>query len=541
MPLGLPDPLAKMLQGRVSYAMQVRKPYEESWQEVIDLIRPAGVDIIKRESDPKADYEEIADSTALQAADTFSASVKSLIFPETERNWRLRAVSRDKNILEEDISLEDRTFIDNISDRIHLSYTNRKSRLSESLHELAYDLIVGTGCLFQWWDKRAQMPRFRVIPLADTFIDENEAGDIDTFYIRRQLSTRDVLRRFGDGAPEKVIKEKDQNRIWNLWRLVFPSDDRELKDHPASVERKEFASFWLFEDLGEAIETKGYRVSPYHVGRWGVVPGEMYGRGVGIKMLGTVQSLNFSMAMLLKRASFSNFPPLDIPMGVYEKIDFVPGGKLLRSSIFGDDRISPIQMGSEMPVTRDIILDLRNDVKSGFMVDLFQLGKQGVEMTATEVASRRAEDFRGLIPFGGRLENEVLNTMVIRTYEYMKDFGVIPNFPESFKNRSITVGITSTAEMAQRTERVVKNLQFIDILLKLASINPSAVDVVNIDHVTTSIALDSGIDSDSVNSPEEIAQSRADRQQQSVLSEFPQQAKQLGQAAKQFAQADAIG
>ena len=80
------------------------------------------------------------------------------------------------------------------------------------------------------------------------------------------------------------------------------------------------------------------------------------------------------------------------------------------------DRLEPLQAGAQNPIGLNMEEQRRNAIRSAFYVDQLQLN-ESPSMTATEVLQRNEEKMRLLGPVMGRLQSELLQPLIQRSFK----------------------------------------------------------------------------------------------------------------------------
>ena len=124
-------------------------------------------------------------------------------------------------------------------------------------------------------------------------------------------------------------------------------------------------------------------------------------------------------------------------------------------------------------------------------------------MTAFEVAERQAMIAKDKGAGYGRLTNEISIPMVERTVEILQDQG---HLPREFRidGKVIQVRSISPLARAQQFDQIQQNQAFLQSCAGAASLDPAAMALPNVTALLRQEALYRGIDTESLNTEQEI-------------------------------------
>ena len=231
-------------------------------------------------------------------------------------------------------------------------------------------------------------------------------------------------------------------------------------------------------------------------------------------------------------------PPLLVPDdGFLLPIKTVPSGlNFYRSGT--RDRIEPLNIGANNPLGLNMEDQRRQAIRSAFYVDQLILS-QGPQMTATEVVQRTEEKMRLLGPVLGRLQAEMLQPLIIRTYNILSRANKFPVAPEFMRSMDIDIEYVSPLAKAQRQVDVTSMTQLLELLGPVGQIEPTVFDYIDFDGVTQHLIKILGIPATAVAGEQQIQNKRQERaaQQQEMMQQqqLAEQAQAVGNAAPMVA------
>jgi hypothetical protein len=183
-------------------------------------------------------------------------------------------------------------------------------------------------------------------------------------------------------------------------------------------------------------------------------------------------------------------------------------------------------------------------IRQAYFVDLFLMLSQAPNMTATEVIERTQEKMLLLGPVLGRLASELLNPIIIRTFNIAKRRGLLPQVPAELDGVEWEVVYVSPLAKAQRAVQAKDMQTFLAIVAQMAQFAPSVLDKINTDAAIDKMAKAYSVDPDIINdddvveaSREQQAQAQQAQARMASMAQGAMIAKDAGSAAAGFAKA----
>lgn len=294
-----------------------------------------------------------------------------------------------------------------------------------------------------------------------------------------------------------------------------------------------FKSCYVAIDDMKMLAEGGFNEFPYVVPRYLKASYEIYGRSPAMNALPDVKMLNKMSEVTIKAAQKQIDPPLMIPDdGFILPVRTVPGGlNFYRSG--SRDRIEPLNIGANNPVTLNMISERQLAVQKTFYVDQL-LTSQGGNMTATEVLQRNEEKMRLLGPVLGRLQSELLQPLIERTFSILLRAGVFQQAPDILQGQDVDIEYVSPLAKAQKSGDLNAVMRGIEIFGAMSQFAP-VLDYLDADGLAKYVQNTLGLPAKVMRSDGQVRQIRKQRaeaeaaamQQQQMMEE----AKALGQAA----------
>ena len=162
------------------------------------------------------------------------------------------------------------------------------------------------------------------------------------------------------------------------------------------------------------------------------------------------------------------------------------------------------------------------------------LTSQGGNMTATEVLQRNEEKMRLLGPVLGRLQSELLQPLIERTFNLLFRQGIFQQAPDILRNQDIDIEYVSPLAKAQKSGDLNAVMRGIEIFGAMSQFAP-VLDYLDSDGLAKYVQNTLGLPAKVMRSDAQVAQLRKQRAEAEQAAAEQQrrmeEAKALGQAA----------
>jgi hypothetical protein len=153
-------------------------------------------------------------------------------------------------------------------------------------------------------------------------------------------------------------------------------------------------------------------------------------------------------------------------------------------------------------------------------------------MTATEVLQRNEEKMRLLGPVMGRLQSELLQPLIQRSFKLMLRKGRLDVPPEELQGQDIDIEYVSPLAKAQKLTDLQSMMRGLEVLLQLGQSLP-VMDYIDDDGLVKYLVDVAGMPAKVIKSNEEVAALREQQaQQQAQLAQQQQEMMNAEQAQK---------
>ena len=530
-----------------------RSTYEAGWQEIGEYATPYRANIQRMRVPGQTLTDKVFDSTAVRALPMLAAHLHMTLTPSTRvwQSFTLRDVAMNAK-------QPVRAWLEDSARRLHLAI--RQSNFNVAVHEMYLDLVgpSATGCLYveeKEPDASGQFGgfRFRAHSAEEYCIAEDANGRVDTVYLERKMTARQVMQRWEKTAGERVAESArtKPDRPYTVIHAVQPRTD--FAYAPDGTRRRgaknmPVASCYVLIDgdtakQGRILEEGGYEEPPFMVPRWMKASGQVYGFGPSQLAIPDIRTMNAAKEFLLRAAPLAIFPPtIERDEAVIGDPDLTPAGRNVVSGHGAlNDQLAFMQTGLKVDVSQIVFGDLIESIRETYYVPQLELLDKP-QMTATEVQVRYELMMRFLGAVLDRLTTEFLNPLVERCFGIMARANAFMPLPqvlaENFATADLDVEYEGPLARAQRVEELTAQERVTGWVIQMATARtqyPDPLwDKVNLDQMLddrvdiTGASTDALVDDDTV---KQIRQDRAAKQQQQEQETRLMQAAQAAGAA----------
>ena len=523
-----------------------RANWDNHWQEIADLVWPAGDEFkTKREPGVKRS-ENIFDATAPLDLEKFAAVMESLLTPRAQTWHRLRASREELNN-----DQEVRGWFEELTRILFAKRNAPEANYYSQKHEGYKSLgAFGNDCLFvDELEPNADRPqtgiRYKYCHIGQIFIVTNHNGVVDTIYRRYEMSAKAISQQWPDSVPPKIavaLKEKPFQKF-PLLHLVKPRFERQ----PDRVDpmNKPFLSLYISLLDRMIIEEGGFEEQPYMYSRYTVNPTEMYGRSPAMLVFPAIRTVNEMQKTFLR----AGHKVVDPPLLIHDESKFGSGTMEVR--LFpgginyggldskGNPMIVPLQTGARLDLTEGMMEKERIAIHSAFLVDLFQILQENPEMTATEVLERAQEKGQFLAPTVGRQQSEMLGPQIEREVNILVRTGQVPPLPGLLLEAAgeYEIEYESDATRFQRSTELAATDRTVLRAIQLGEFNPLALELLNAEEIVRLSARVEGAPSEILLTPEQLKEKKEEREILQAAGMAIEAKAQLAKSGKDEAQA----
>ena len=501
-----------------------RTNWEKHWQELADYMLPRKADITKKRTQGDKRTDLIFDGTAIHAVELLASSLHGMLTSPSTPWFSMRY--RNPGLQRNDAANE---WLEICLDQMYQHFN--RSNFQQEVHELYYDLVVfGTAAIYVDGDKDGL--RFAARHIAEICISEDAEGRVDTVYRKFKMTARAMAQRFGvDALPTAVVKDADNEpyKEHEIIHAIYPRPEAKGR----AAKSKPVASVYYHKATKHLLSESGFDEFPFMVPRFVKDSVSTYGRSPSMTALPDVKMLNKMSETTIRAAQKQVDPPLMAPDdGFMLPIRTTPGSlNFYRAGT--RDRLEPLQIGANNPLGLNMEEQRRNAIRQAFYVDQLLLS-QGQAMTATEVLQRNEEKMRLLGPVLGRLQSELLQPLISRSFALLLRAGLLPPAPEELQGQDIDIEYVSPLAKAQKLTDLQSMLRGFEVMMQVAEIAP-VMDYLDTDRLVQYLVEVTGIPARVIRSDDEVKKIRRQQAQAQAQQAQMQQQMMESEQAKNIA------
>ena len=503
--------------------------WHSHWDDLarVQLPRRLGFATTTIEGERRTD--DIFDGTPMQAARGLSNAIGGMMRPNGLPEVEMQADNDGLNAID-----EVKDWFSDSEEKLENAFNNPKARFREVSAEFDQDLTVfGTAVKFAGESKNRSHLLFQSIHLKDATVGFNEEGMPDEIFREREMPIDWLVSRFGEGSLAEKTRQKlkdDPDQKIRILHAVIPRKDG--RPDALFARNLPFSDQWFEIEEKHELSVGGFHEFPFIVSRWDTTSGEDYGRSPGMIALpdsDTLQAMGETILIAGQRAAD---PPLGVPNdGTFDAINTFPGGlayyDVETAIAVRGNPFFPIEGSSNLPISRDMQRDARDQVFAAFFKNVLNLPVEGPEMTATEIIARKEEFMREIGPTFGKLETSDTAPTVERAFMIMLRAGGFLPIPEVLQNQNIRFIYDSPVKRIRQQIEAAAARQWAQELIVLSEVKPEALDLINADELGRFSAKALGIPGKIVNG-EETVQAIREARAEAAAAQAKAQAIQQG-------------
>lgn len=522
------DSLKQQLNKQLSQLKVERLSFEPHWRELSDFTRPRSTRFTASEVN-RGDRRnsKIIDPAAVMAARTLSSGMMSGI-TSPARPW-FRLATPDRDLMDYGPV---KLWLETVEQRMNEVFN--RSNLYQSLPLMYEDLgTFATGAMAVVADPQ-RVIRTVPFPTGSFYIANGADLSVDTAVREFSMTVRQVITEFGMDAVSDTVKSQWNSGQYGQWvnvvHAVYPNLDRQTGKLEAKHKAYKSVYYEANSTDDKLLRESGYDEFPIMSPRWEVNGEDVYGSSCpGMVALGSVKALQLLQRRKAQMIDKITNPPLQAPASIKsQRISTIPGGINYLPMADVNNQIKPlfqIPANGTNGLLEDI-QDTRQIIDHAYFVDLFRM-MQTVNtrsMPVEAVAEMREEKLLMLGPVLQRLDSELLDKLINRTFSVMAENNLLPVPPDEMQGMQLKVKYISVMAQAQKAIGVSSIERFIGFTSGIGQFKPDALDKINVDETIDAYAASIGVPPSVVATNEQVAQIRENRAQQQAMAQQMQMA-----------------
>ncbi len=400
--------------------------------------------------------------------------------------------------------------------------------------------VFGTAAMMELEDPR-EVVRFRPYTIGSYFLANSSRLTVDTFYCQYQMTVRQMVQEFGEAALSDATSALYKNSQLGNWLQVVhyiqPRSERTLGKQDSK--NMPFASgyYELTASGGKLLRETGFEEFPVFAPRWDPTAEDVYGASPGMDALGDAKQLQHDQKRAAKMIDKMDDPPMTgTPELEHRKASLLPGDVTYIgfSANGGHPQFVPTYVPNPagLVAVNQRIVGLQEMISRAMYEDLFLMLAMSdrKQITATEVAERQEEKLLMLGPVLERLNDELLDPLIERTFNIMDRRGLLPEPPQELDGVDLKVEYISILAQAQKMVATGGIDRLAGFVTSIGQVQPDVLDKMDFDQAVDEYGSALGVPTRIIRSDDDVARMRENRAK-------IQQAQMMAQAAKPMADA----
>lgn len=511
-----------------------RSSFIRHWQDLSDFILPrqARFTVTDRNRGDRKN-SKIVDNTATLAVRTLSSGMMSGITSPARPWFQLRTSDPGLNEF-----TPVKMWLDLVKNRMAEVFL--RSNLYTALPITYGDLgVFGTNA-FAVLEDDEDVIRCYPFPIGSYAIGASYRGNVDTVYREFQMTPRQMVGQFGLEACSISVRnmwERGNREAWvDVVHAVEPND--EYDERKAASKYKRFKSCYYEKGAedGRLLREAGFEDFPVMAPRWALTGEDIYGHSPGMDALGDIRALQLEQKRKAQAIDKLVNPPMIAPSSLRnQRASLLPGDVTYVDVAQGGQGFAPAYQIN--PRINELMMDIQENqgrIRRAFFEDLFLMIANDTRsnITAREIQERHEEKLLMLGPVLERLNDELLDPLIDRTFGIMMRMGLIPPPPKELEGMDLSVEYTSVMAQAMKLTGITGIERFMSFAGNLAQANPGVLDKIDFDQTLDEYANMVGVPPSIVKDDSTVAKIREMRAKQEAQMQQAAMVQQTAETAK---------
>ncbi len=537
-------PLRQHLDQRMGSLRPDRMSYWNHWRELSDYILPRrGRFLLTPNQGNRGDprNQKIIDSTATLAARTLASGMMAGITSPARPWFRLSvgdAAAADSTAV--------KLWLDEVGRRMLgvFAKSNFYNALATMYEELG---VFGTAVMIILEDSE-DVIRCHPLTVGEYYLANSDRQAVNTVYREFPLTVAQVVEQFGEESCSATIRSLYRTGQLDtevmIGHAIEPNDTQVVED-PATRGMPFRSVYW---ELGSGqtmvLGRRGFREFPVCAPRWHLMGNEVYGRSPGMDALGDVKALQVEQKRKAQAIEKMVNPPMVADVALKNQpATLLPGGVTYLPGNAAGVGFKPVyEVTPPLAGLVQDIQEVQKRIQQAFYADLWlMISELDSVRTATEINERKEEKLLMLGPVLERLNAELLDPAVKRTFGVMSRAGLLPPAPRQLQRQTLQVEYISALAQAQKAVATTGIERLVAFVASLATTQPDAADKVDFDELVNEYADLLGTSAKAIRPQAQVLKIRQAKAQQAAALQAHQQMIQTGTAvakgARDLAQA----
>lgn len=483
--------------------------WEPTWKDIQKFIAPTNgyFDGIPNNG-KKIDHQVIMNGRATRALNTLAAGMVSGLTSPSRPWFKLKLADNE---------LSDyrgvRVYLDEVQKRMATVFS--KSNIYGCLHACYREIGgFGTTAMILLEDFK-DVVRGRTFTVGEYYIGTGPDGRVNAFTREYKKTVGQTVAEFGIDNVSQTVKNQFNEKRYELWitcRHLIEFNDKKVEGHEDETGKGWKSVYWEpGAETDKVLGKRGFEEWPILSPRWFLTTtADVYGKSPGWDALGDVKQFQKMEAGKLDMLDKVYDPPVQADADA--EVNIVPGGLSRSSQGLPNAGVKPVyQIDPDFNSILALIQKVERDIDATFHSDLFLMisnSDPSGRMTAAEIFSRNEEKMRLLGPVLERLQGELLDPLIDRSFSIMLRKGLLPEPPRELQGMKIDVEYISILAQAQKMIGKASIENTMTFAASIAPVFPGVVDLVDSDEAMREYADMNGAPAKMIRSAEDVEKIR---------------------------------
>lgn len=521
---------------------QDRQSYYSLWQELSDHILPRRARFLNNDRNKVKRNDKIINNTPRRAQRVLASGMMAGV-TSPARPW-FRFTTPDLDLME---SPSVRLWLWQVEERIRIVFA--RSNIYNGLHNVYADLgTFGTSALHVEEDSQDIIRGYNY-PIGQYALQNSPRQVVDTVYREQIFTVHQLVEKFGRSRCSSEVRSMydrgEYDTIIEVLHIIQPNKDYNPEAFGSgamlwkscwlelgSAVRKSASAYTVSNDLQGFLNEGGYEEFPVMCPRWGVTGEDVYGESPGMDAIGDCKALQHLERRKAQLVDKTTAPPMVGPATMLNKrVSLLAGDFNPVDNTALGMKVEPamvVQPGS-IQYVNEIITRHEERIEAAYYADLWLMLAESDrrEITAREVAERHEEKMLQLGPVMERLQDELLDPLIDRTFAILLRNNNIPRPPPELEGMTLKVDYISILTQAQKLLTTTAIERTVGFAIQAAQVRPDILDNFDFDEMSRQYVDSIGLppqvllDKDQIQG---IREERARQQQQVRANEDAQAA-----------------
>jgi hypothetical protein len=527
---------------------QQRQVVQQTWDEIERYIAPYRGRFFRDErTESSIEWRRpfVYDSTAVMGSQSLAAHLHSSLTSSSIKWFDLKF--RDASL---NTNNDAAKWLDACTDAIYKTLND--SNFNVQIGETYQDLVdFGTSIIMEEVKSESEWTGidFHSIPLKECFFEEDSSGDVLNFYRRFDFTPLQLIDRFGDAVPDEIkeMAKEDSTSRNEKQTIIFCIYRRRSIDRgvdltkPVAPTARPWGCKYILEASAELCGVEGgYYEMPSFVPRWRTTSNSMWGNSPSMLALADTMTLNRLIELMINAAEKAIDPSImATERGLISDLDLNPGGLTVVKAI---NEVVPFETRARFDVSYNEIERYRSNIREYYMLDQLMLPKmEGTPATATEINARVAQLERLIGPTVGRLQTDLLDPIINRTFNILFRNKRLPEMPQIVAEVATDLDIDYLGPLArsQQHHQVEAFDRWMFQIQNISQVNQDVLDLPDWDAALRESGYLMGVPAKFMKSKAKVNEARKEREAMQAAQMQAQLAETQGKANKLDSEAEA--